>query len=339
MAEKLYPLIFNPVFENGEGAAKSASWVMNFLKTCNLPMPEADKFDHCWLLLDSDSIQSTVANGPLAGRTLRELIEAYPRELVGREQSAANRFPVCIRFFATTEDQPLLVHAGEDTPPELNREHGNMKLWYSLAVQPDARAFIGINPSASTQQLLNQLHTPDGPQFMQKFKIRPGDSCLVPPGIIHSLSAGHLMWEIATRPVPPLRIGRWREEQPIPNEEKEKARQCLKQESRQSTRSARVRGTINHTRKIPLTRHWPYFFLEEIRIADHIYLDTSGEACHLLYLVSGNVGLQFGNGRELELPSGAVCCVPANLGQYKLLSADHAEVLRAAPPWSRGSSP
>ncbi len=336
MSFKPYPLIFEPRFVRGSSRGLSGTapdWFAKYLKTCNLPPPESQNYDQCWLLIDSGEMQSTVQNGDSAGCTIRQLVQTAPRELVGREQKAEAPFPLCIRLFATFEDQPLQVHAGEEAPWELRCEHGNKKAWYCLAVQPESRAFVGISPAASTQLLLNQLHTPEGPRFMQKFKMRPGDSCLVPPGIIHSLSVGHLIWEIASTPLPPLRLARWREENPIPNKEKEKARQCLKQESRQNTRSARVRGSFSYTRKIPLTRHWPYFSLEEIRIADHIYLDTNKEACHLLYPVSGKITLQSRQQEDIDLPPGRVCCVPASLGQYKLISDEHAEILRAAPPW------
>ncbi len=330
MDSQLYPLLFEPIFRQSNRRAQGfAPWIAELMSNCNLAPPAENDIDECWLLADSKDIQSTVANGRLAGVTLRSLVAERPLEMVGRHHASRSAFPLMARVFATAEEQPLLVHPDSDAGSERWEKHGNMKIWYSLAVQGDARAYVGIDPRVSAQQLFANINSPQARQFLQKLKIRPGDSCLIPPGMVHSLSTGHLIWELKPRPAPPLCLGPGREQDRIPAKEQEMARDSVKLESRQSTRTARVRSPLTHTRKISLTRHWPYFSVEELRIADHISLETAGVACHLLYPTVGRCLIRYRQGQEFVLPLGRICCVPAILGKYQLVAEAPSEILRA----------
>ena len=332
MSATPYPLILEPIFETAaEEVPQTPPLFDDFCQRHRLAPPADRPASQLWLLCDAPGRQSIVANGPWAGRQLRELVESQPQELIGRDHSGEKPFPLCVRVFATARQQPLLVHPDEEAPADLYKRHGSMKFWYSLAVERGARAFVGLHPRASLQQLFGQLNTPDARRFLQKFQVREGDSCLIPPGVVHSLSAGHLTWEMQPRAVSPLRLCDGGDHHEIPPEEQQAARQSLKMESRQSMRTAKVRGSLTHTRKISLTPHWPYFSVEEIRIADHIFLETDGRQFQLLYTIAGAVAIQYRNSETVELPPGRVCCLPAKLGSFKLTAPDTAEVLRAGP--------
>jgi len=104
-------------------------------------------------------------------------------------------------------------------------------------------------------------------------------------------------------------------------------------EARQNPRISRESGTATHTRRIPLTPHCPYFSVEEVRLYDHIFLRTTGDSFHLLALQRGEVTVEWGN-EALPLRPGQLCCVPACLGEYKVVTRNGpAEFLKVTRPY------
>lgn len=337
MSSELYPLTFQPVFGAiDQQAEETVPCFARFLQRVGLTpssSSESGFSDECWLLADSELHNTEITNGSFSGMTLRELAGSRPKEVMGRNYSGNNRFPLALRLYAPAVDQPLLVHPDEDAQVELYDKYGNMKFWYSLDASREAWCSIGLTSRASRQRFFQKLDTPEVKQFLQKLRIRSGDTCLLPPGSVHTLSRDNLILEIMPRPAPALRLGTWSGEggNDIPQAEKETARQCLKMESRQGIRIPRFKGPMARTRKIPLTAHWPWFSVEEIRIGDHIYLETTADHFNLLYQVSGSVTVQTKNSPDLELTPGQICCIPAAIGPYKLITSEPSELLRIGP--------
>src|SRR5439155_1738022 len=82
----LYPLKFEPVF-------KPMLWGGDQLRSW-LGRPEStDPTGEAWVLSDVDGSESVVANGPLAGRTLRQLLGRHREWLVGDAELSNGRFP------------------------------------------------------------------------------------------------------------------------------------------------------------------------------------------------------------------------------------------------------
>ena len=73
---ELYPLKFEPVYQY-------RIWGGNKLKTVLKKNITEESIGESWEISDVEGNQTRVINGPLAGKTLRELIAIYKDELVG----------------------------------------------------------------------------------------------------------------------------------------------------------------------------------------------------------------------------------------------------------------
>ena len=74
----LYPLRFTPIYQYRVwGGRRLADW----LKT---PLPGEEPIGEAWLLSDRDDHPSRVANGPLEGCTIAQLIERSPVKILGK---------------------------------------------------------------------------------------------------------------------------------------------------------------------------------------------------------------------------------------------------------------
>ena len=87
----LYPLRFAPIYEYRLWGGRRLA---NLLSA---PLPGDGPIGEAWILSDRDDHMSHVTNGPLNGRTIGELREQFPEQLMGK---LAHRFP---RFPAVAE--------------------------------------------------------------------------------------------------------------------------------------------------------------------------------------------------------------------------------------------
>src|SRR5258708_23774245 len=105
----LYPLTFQPIFkERVWGGRKLAELYGKALAPCG-PIGES------WEISDRPGDVSVVANGPLAGKDLRWLMDNHRIELLGAAASDHERFPLLIKILDAREKLSLQVHP----PPAL----------------------------------------------------------------------------------------------------------------------------------------------------------------------------------------------------------------------------
>ena len=103
----LYPLRFEPIF-------KSMLWGGRRLPAfLNREAPHADPIGEAWVLSDVDGHESRVADGPLAGTTLRELLARDPARIVGAANAPHGRFPLLLKFSDARQELSVQVHPND----------------------------------------------------------------------------------------------------------------------------------------------------------------------------------------------------------------------------------
>src|SRR5207245_2674824 len=85
---------------------------------------------------------SVIANGPLAGKDLRWVIENFQHDLLGRN-SGPKRFPLLIKILDAREILSLQVHPPAHKAVELKGEP-KTELWYVAHADPGAELFVGL---------------------------------------------------------------------------------------------------------------------------------------------------------------------------------------------------
>lgn len=332
MGMPIHPLVLGHVFDTENDRANAADAMARFAHQANDTIDDEKPVDVCWLVDHDHMDQVRILNGPAQGLALGELIEQAPRRIVGRHYDAGTPFPLSIAIRSVGGEQPLRVHPDEETARKLDGYNRmNAEFWYALAAERNARVFLGLDPRASAQQFIQNLHGPESQKYLQRFNVRTGDSYLVLPGTVHTLAGEQLLLEMALSNQPALRLAHWNEDDKVPEAELDAAIRSVNPESRQVLRMPKVRGTVPHTRKIPLTRHCPFFTVEEIRLLDHIYMETSDEAFELLFALDGEFTVEHSAGKE-SVGRNRLCLMPAGLGSFKLVATNGpAEILRFSP--------
>jgi mannose-6-phosphate isomerase len=325
MPISFYPLLLKPLLRNATGGTGRLGRFLQGPLTADMSgSPE------CWGVIDDGPAQSEVLNGSLAGKTLGELTRLYKSDLVGRRHPNTAPFPVCVRVREVTAEQPLAVH------PPTERRGGdgqeNAKFWYVLEADEQASVTAGLAQRAAGQQVRSKLDTPALMRLLQTFASRAGDAFLIPPGIVHGMSAGNLIWEVQQSNTEPYRLSYLSGKSRIPADEQKRALEAILLTARQNPRISREASSLSHTRKIMLTPHCPYFNIEEIRLHDHMFSRTGGDSFHLLTVIHGKAVITY-DADSWPLDQGCACIVPASLGDYKVENCgDPAVLLRVTQP-------
>src|SRR5688572_22305797 len=99
----MYPLRFKPIFKPYVWGGRRLATILG------KDLPRGDTAAESWEICDRDADQSVVAVGPLAGKTLRELMIHHPRDLLGRHADVA-RFPQLFKFLDAQQPLSVQVH-------------------------------------------------------------------------------------------------------------------------------------------------------------------------------------------------------------------------------------
>ncbi len=149
-----------------------------------------------WEISDYRDAPGAVTNGPYAGRTLHDLVEEFPDELVG-EGWRGPHFPILLKFLDASNMLPVHLHPDDETGRERHGEpHGKSEAWHILWAEPDASILAGIKEGPSREELFDAFKRQDYDSVMPRYPIRAGDTVYVPGGILHTFGPGTLIAEV-----------------------------------------------------------------------------------------------------------------------------------------------
>ena len=80
----LYPLRFEPIYQYRLWGGRRLADLLT------APLPGDGPIGEAWVLSDRDDHPSLVADGPLKGRTIGQLLKQFPEQMLGK---LAGRFP------------------------------------------------------------------------------------------------------------------------------------------------------------------------------------------------------------------------------------------------------
>ena len=149
-----------------------------------------------WEVSDVDGYPATVTGGPLAGRSLRQLVAEYPEELMGPGWRG-DRFPILAKFIDASGTLPVHLHADDETARELEGQpNGKTEAWHILSAAPGATIWCGVRPGVSPGQLREALVRQDFAAVLRQLPVRAGQTCYVPGGTLHRFGPETVVYEI-----------------------------------------------------------------------------------------------------------------------------------------------
>jgi mannose-6-phosphate isomerase len=174
-----------------------------------------------WECSDVDGHIGVVTAGSLAGRSLRQVVQERPEELMGAGWSGPC-FPVLTKFIDATGTLPVHLHADDETARRLEGQpNGKTEAWHILAAAPGATALCGVKDGVDAGRLRAALEAQDFDAVLRRLPVRAGQTLYVPGGTLHSFGPGTLVYEIEQTSDIQQHAMRWRMEDgsPVGDEE------------------------------------------------------------------------------------------------------------------------
>jgi mannose-6-phosphate isomerase len=198
----LYPLKFKPRFVEKIWGGRKLETVLGKALPPGKPVGESwELYDFPPGVVDQSGgwVSSVVANGPLAGRTLHDLVGEHGAALHGDVPLLnGQQFPILIKFLDAREDLSLQVHPPKAYADAHPGSHLKTEAWYVMENDPGARLYRGLLGGVSAEAFREGIADGSVMQLVNAVEVEPGQCFFLPSGTVHALGAGILVAEVQT---------------------------------------------------------------------------------------------------------------------------------------------
>ncbi len=325
--DALYPLVFTPVY-------KEVMWGGNKLETIlnrEIP-PHSEPVGESWEIVDRDDVVSTVENGPLKGCTLRQLVEYYGKDLVGRSFNGG-KFPLLVKLIDAGKRLSLQVHPDEAACSRTPGIEPKTEMWYIIHADKGAKIIAGLRNDTTKMRFLQNISTQEVESTLQIFDSVPGDAYFIKAGKVHAIGAGNLLLEIQQNSNTTFRISDWGRVDANGKSRElhlDAARECIDFTDRTVPRITGPCDSTERNRKYPVVNTCPFFKVEDLRLVEN-WRDTTftSASFHIITAISGPVTVGRDD-RTVSLKKGGSCLIPAAFGPYQIFvpAGQHSTVVK-----------
>ena len=190
MKTDLYPLKFTPKFFE-------KLWGGTRISELFTTAPEA-RIGEAWLLSDVPGNETPVANGPLKGQFLQEVIQNFSEELFGKGRGVnfSGRFPLLFKIIDARDDLSVQVHPDDVAAKVKHNSAGKTEMWYILDHDPKATLISGFKHPIDAGQFKTALQNGKALELLNQVPVNKKDCFFIPPGRVHAIGKGTFLAEI-----------------------------------------------------------------------------------------------------------------------------------------------
>jgi mannose-6-phosphate isomerase len=324
----LYPLRFVPILQYRLwGGRRLEDWL-------DTKLPDNGPIGEAWLLSDRDDFPSHVADGPLKGQTLAQLIERSPNLMLGELASQYRKFPLLLKFLDVRKMLSVQVHPPDDRADLVpSGETGKTEAWVVLEVRPGGRVYAGLKAGATANDL-RSLSDENADNYLPGFTPIPGQGVFIKAGTVHSMGGGVVMFEVQQNSDVTFRLYDWDHIDPKTGHKRtlqtEQALACIDY----------AQGAIVPVRPVleivdPVAReqlfNCPQFRLWRLQGARPFRVGMEGLP-HVLVCIDGVGYVEF-NGAHFGMIKGTVFLLPAAVGACTFRPEQNVTLLEIAIPY------
>jgi mannose-6-phosphate isomerase len=200
----LYPFRFEPIYQYRLWGGRKLEHIVA------APLPPDQPIGEAWILSDRDDFTSLVAEGPLAGKSIQDLIQLSPKGMFGERAGKLTRYPLLLKFLDAQEMLSVQVHpsdAHKDLLPP--GERGKTEAWVVLESEPESSIFAGLKPGTTAEDIRHGLATKTVADDLASFRPKPGDGVLIRAGTVHALGGGVVVFEVQQNSDVTFRLYDW----------------------------------------------------------------------------------------------------------------------------------
>ncbi|MFA6173494.1 MAG: type I phosphomannose isomerase catalytic subunit [Kiritimatiellales bacterium] len=313
---KLYPLRFNPVY-------KDYIWGGDRIpKRFNRNLPDGI-YAESWEISTHPDGKTAIASGPLAGKTLGDLLPEHKTALLGTNVKGGD-FPLLIKLIDARDTLSVQVHPNDASAAAVGGEP-KTEMWYFLEGGGAAQIYCGLKPGIGKAEFMKALESKMFANILHSIPAKKGEAVFVPGGCVHAIGAGCLILEIQQNSNTTYRIYDWNRVDAGGKGRELHIDKALKVIDWENNGDPRCK--INGTE----IQSCEYFRLDRFELAAVKMFSMSGRSFHALFVDEGSGKISWAGGEE-NLSPGQSWLVPAALGAYTVCPSDAMTLLCITVP-------
>jgi mannose-6-phosphate isomerase len=319
---KLYPLLFKPIFKEKIWGGDKISRILgkSFAPLANC--------GETWELSGVKDNISEVANGPLKGDLLSELLKEYGERILGKQayKKFGAEFPLLVKFLDAKEDLSIQVHPNDALAMERHQCLGKTEMWYVIQADEGASLISGFNRALNKEKYKAYFDTGRLNEILNHEAVLDGDVFFIPSGRVHTIGKGLLIAEIQQTSDITYRIYDFDRTDEQGNKRELHVEQAL--DAIDYTHYPQYKSPYNKSligSQTPVS--CPYFETRFHRLKQNsIPIENPDQSFRILTVVGGKGNLKYGK-NALSIQLGDVILVPAELGAFSISTDESLVVL------------
>ncbi len=321
MTTPLYPFTFEPLFKERVWGGR------NIERLYGKPLPPNQVIGESWEITDRPEGVSVITNGPLAGKSLRWVMEHHAAELLGADRASVKSFPLLVKILDAQDKLSLQVHPPAGKAKELKGEP-KTEMWFIADATPDADLFVGLKRGISRPEFERKVRDGSVAECFHHLPVKPGDVMFLPSGRVHAIGAGNVIFEIQQNSDTTYRVFDWNRVGLDGKPRELHIEQSLASIDFNDFEPPLIRSEYsrNETFAVRYLVDDPLFRTNawQIKRAQRFYV--SSKLPQIFGIVGGRL-IVSGNGVEVPLKAGDFCLVPAAMERISLRAETQVELL------------
>jgi mannose-6-phosphate isomerase len=318
----LYPLIFQPIF-------KERIWGGRELERLyGKKISEGKLIGESWEISDRPGDASVIANGPLAGKNLRWLMENYAAEILGDAKPAAEgRFPLLCKILDARDKLSLQVHPPANKAAELKGEP-KTEMWFVTDATPDASLYVGLKHGVTRGEFEAKIADGNVAGCFHRIPVRAGNTMFLPSGRVHAIGDGLVIFEIQQNSDTTYRVFDWNRAGLDGKPRELHIAQSLASIDFKDFEPELVSEKLSGDEKIKSRSlvHDKLFNVVNLEIKTGAAAKLKDRKLQIVAAVSGQIEIK-NNSETVNLSAGQFCLVPAVLERTELFAKSDASLL------------
>lgn len=180
----LYPVRLHPEFHE-------RIWGSNNLAPIYSREITGSPIGEVWLTGDN----CVVSNGPLTGRSLKQLSAEFGVSFLGEAASDLSRFPLLIKFLFPRDKLSVQVHPDDEGAKRVGQSCGKTECWYVLDAQPGSQVALGLKNGVTKPEVERAIRENRMEHLLNWIDVYKDDLIYVDAGTVHAIGPGVVIVE------------------------------------------------------------------------------------------------------------------------------------------------
>lgn len=272
-----------------------------------------------WEISGHPDGSTVISNGEHKGKKLNDLTKEFGTALVGTLAPNPKHFPLLFKLLDAQRNLSVQIHPNVQNA---SLTHGEPKeeMWYVLECKPGASLYAGFKSGTTEPILRKALEQGTIDSKIIQIPVDLNDILYIPGGLVHSIGAGCLIYEVQQSSNTTYRFFDWNR-----LDADGKPRQLHLEESFKS---------IDWSLAAPKTKRpillkekaenrlfevlsSPYFHMKKLDLGASTTVHTDGITFYVFFVKSGSISLTSG-GETVFLNIGDSALIPADAPSYQL---------------------